>query len=92
MPMNAEQLKKILREYPPNRKLRIIVDGATMQETTVLETLVTLIRETEGEGVFTPVSMSIFGRDSCIIRERIEDLDAPPGAAPTKTWLEMDLR
>lgn len=84
--MNAEQLKTILTEYPPTRKLNVIVDGRPAWETTVSEIVLRLGREPENTLV------TLFGRDSCIIRERVEDLDAPPGASPIRKWLEIDVR
>lgn len=84
--MNVEQLQKILREYPPERRLNLLVDGELVQSTTVLE-----IRH-KLEWLSPHAYTTIFGRDSCIFRERVEDLDAPPGAAQTRKWLEIDLR
>jgi hypothetical protein len=81
--MNAEQLKTILREYPSDRGLSILVDGRRIQETTVGETIREL-RESAPDGGPPHIFTTIFGRDSCIIRERFADA--------TNRWLEIDLR
>jgi len=82
--MNAEQLRKILNEYPPSRKLVIIVDGARVLETTVLEVLLKLMEKSQ------PALLTFFGRESCIIRERIGG--ERPNAPYINEWLEIDLR
>lgn len=84
--MRNEQLKSILCEYPPSMRLKIIVEKQLLTEMTVVELLCQLLEQP------LEASLIFFGYNDVIIRERIEDLDAPPGAAPVRQWLELDLR
>jgi hypothetical protein len=85
--MNAKQLETILLEYPPSRKLIVVVDGHPAQETTVVEMIIKL-------GSAHDPSVNFFGRDSCIIRERLkkEGPDDKHSIPFSIEWLEIDLR
>jgi hypothetical protein len=84
--MTNEHLSLILNEYRPSMRLDIIVEREKVMETTVLDLMCKLISE--------PPSSSVHfcGRGDCILRERGEATDDVAGAAPYRTWLEMDMR
>lgn len=84
--MNNEQLQSILREYRPSMKLVVMVEKKSVLETSVAEMLIRLIAQPRD------ASLTFCGRPDCIIRERGEDTDDVPGAAPYREWLEMDMR
>jgi hypothetical protein len=92
--MNAEQLKKILEEYSPSMKLKIIVDREVLIETTVIETVLKVqYEDLKCRPGDRPVTvLTIFGRSDCIVRERGDFTDDVAGAPPYKRWLELDLR
>jgi hypothetical protein len=89
--MNTDQLKTILAEYPLSRRLNVLVDGTPIWETSVVEVLTKLMSEAPEKS--PPALLTIFGRDSCIIRERIDEGREPNHLGPQfNKWLEIDLR
>ena len=89
--MNVDQLHKILTEYPMSMKLKVVVDGALAEETTVVQTIIKLQYEQfkARPGDRTDLLLNYFGRSNCIVRERGDFTDDVAGY---KRWLELDLR
>jgi hypothetical protein len=84
-PVNTEQLKTILAEYPMSMRLVVTVEKQEVLATTVIEMLLKLIP-------LSPDALLNFcGRDICIIREHVEE-PLLGEKALRKEWLEMDMR
>ena len=86
--MRAKDLSAILQEYRPSMLLQILDQGCEMgAKTTVVELLSALLNQPDDAKV------AFFGKGDCvIIRERGEETEGPPGAAPYRSWLEIDVR
>lgn len=84
--MVVKDMLEVLEEFSPSMRLIMKAKGHATLETTVAETMCMLLRRPSDD----PLTM--FGLDSFLIREHVEDLDAPPGACPIKVWLEIDAR
>jgi hypothetical protein len=84
--MNVEQLKSILDEYPMSMRLTVTVRQQELLATTVVELLSKLMTQLPG------ASLTFFGRNDCIIRERVDPHNNAHGTLIVKRWLELDLR
>lgn len=87
--MHVDQLTKILNEYPPSRRLKVVVDHVVLLEMTVIEMLLKLEHDRAKAGDQPNLLLTYFGRADGIVRERITNQG---GFALPLEWVELDLQ
>lgn len=84
--MTVDDILEVLKEYPPSSRLVLMNSGVTRRDSTVAEVISLLMSEPPD------ASLTIFGKRSFILRERIKMPKFDAIAPPQAMYLELDAR